>query len=283
MTTAVFRNTSHPKVNILNSGGYISIEEINDAIREVIARVRINCGVANNCAYIVLSNALYEASKHPKYKHQIKKAFRNVEQEWKQYEMSLLNSSYKFFDVNDLDDAQKKVFGNISNRQLFEFWQGYGASAYKKTINEINSLRHKYRKISQRIGYDNPDTTSILSTAYTLLDAACQIYDFTLSDICKVVKVDASICDKMLCIFSPKRVKDALRKAMEMLYPGIFDEEITEDEERNIILSHEEISIKWTSSSFIFGSLSDACNEYSECFSTKGYAKRAARQAAELM
>ena len=276
-------NLSKPNINVLNAAGYTNFEQVSGAVDELTAHVRINTGVANNCAYIVLSNALDDVRKHNKYKREVKRAFNAVTDAWKHYEAMLQNSASRFFDINDLNDEQRKAFGDITSVQFFDFWRGYGYAAYKHTYNAINSLRHKFRKIAIRLGYDDPDIVSSLSVAHVCLDAACQIYDLTLEIQCDKLKLDRRICNDLLYVFSPKRVLKAFQNAITLLYPNLFGEDVSDEEQHNIDLSYQEITMLWTSTDFVFRSISEACEEYSEIFRTKGYAKKAAMEAASML
>lgn len=96
--------------------------------------VKLICGVGNNAAWLVVLDGYDHARKCKAYKHEVKRAFKMAIEEWHHYEARLVYAKEnRMFHLDDLGEKARKTFGDISDREYYDFWSSVGGPAYEKT------------------------------------------------------------------------------------------------------------------------------------------------------
>lgn len=154
--------------------------ELLEAIRKASALVKIMMGPCNNAAWTVCLQAHDKAKKLPQYRHEVKRAFRQSLDAWAAYERELLHDQRnRFFCIKDMSEKTRKTYGNITDREYYDFWTGTGGEMYVRTAPLITALQHKCKRILDSRGIANADALAWITTARACLDLAVVIYDMT--------------------------------------------------------------------------------------------------------
>lgn len=133
-------------------------EELLSAIRGASALVKIMMGPANNAAWTVCLHAHDKAKTLLQYRHEVKRAFTQSLDAWAAYERELLHDQRnRFFCLKDMSEKTRKTYGNITDREYYEFWAGTGGEMYVRTAPLITALQHKCKRILDSRGIANAD------------------------------------------------------------------------------------------------------------------------------
>ena len=253
-------------------------------------------GVANNCAI----NILYECfgaisgkacdtngnrkKAHPRYRHEVKQAFKHAMKEISDYESALIHTEHnRFFHVNDLSPQYRKIYGDISDREYFEFWKGTAASAHASSRPLVTSLWNKYRLSMMGHGIVHADITAWGMVGVTCLQIAILLYDNAIDDAIKNLSPDVREVKvrELFAGFSLRRVLAAWKKAVNLMEPNMFYK-LDPIEDRNIEHGIRQIAEPWINPDFIYDSLSEGVQDFDDVFRTKGEMKKALRNIAEI-
>lgn len=240
-------------------------------------------GISNGCTYYMMMDALDKIKHLPIFRNQVKMAFENCRRMWKRYERNLLYcNNERFFHVADMTPEVRKKYGNITDEEYFGYWLGLGGSAYQRSRALIGSLRNKYRL--SLVAHDVPyaDELQYVLTAQAGFSISCMMYEELTANIANTCKIPVSYIRSIYRKFYLKDIRDAWSKAMLLLEPKLFQYELTELEERNITHGLKDLENLWMEGDTIFGSLTDATEEYDDVFRTKGENKKALREIAEM-
>lgn len=261
----------------------MSEEEIRNRLLEVSGVVKLILGVCNTCAWLVTLDAHDVIRKSPRYKHQIKQAFKAVFEEHKAYESRLLYATTnRFFCVADMTPQTRKKFGaDFTDQQYFEFWKGIGGPAYNKTRPLVTSLWNKYRKSLVAHGQKEADASAWAFTAVAALRLAQTMYDRIIENCPKDYGLDRRIAVHVFSQFSMKRVLDAWVKATTMFAATAFYP-LEPSEDRNIQLGLEQLVQAWLDTDTLFDSTISTIPDFDDIFRTKGEMKKAMREIAEF-
>lgn len=113
----------------------MTVAEVERDIMQCSGFVKMMCGVANNCAYYVMMDALDHIRKHPRYADKsIKRLFEGKPNSaldfYKRYRNRLrwpMGDDNRFFHIADLtEEARRKYGAPITDEQYFEFWEATG-------------------------------------------------------------------------------------------------------------------------------------------------------------
>ena len=95
------------------------------------AVVKLICGVANNAAWMVVLDAHDHAKRCRGYRHGVKHQFKAAIQALKDYERRLLYAEEnRMFHLADMSEKVRKKYGDISDREYYDFWASMGGAAY---------------------------------------------------------------------------------------------------------------------------------------------------------
>lgn len=259
----------------------INYEKQAAAAMRVSTVVKMTMGVCNNATFLILLDAHDAVSKTAGYKtSKAKKAFTLAMKAWREYERRLRTATVnRMFRVCDMPEHHRRKYGNISDAEYFEYWQGFGYSAYKKTRPLVTSLWNKFRLslINHSVGH--PDEMAWVLTAQAALDLCTVIFEGIKRTASEDYGLLPHIAKGMFEQFSVKDVAERWSRAIKLLnMPEYTLEEI---EARNIQMGVDQLYKAWTDWVLTLESYIDTVDDYSEVFATAGYAdkeKRTLRQ-----
>lgn len=277
-------------------------KELELQIAKVSGFVKMMTGVANNAALAIMVQCLNKVADvrprdeyaltprhaHPNYRHKVKQMYNQVLKERDHYRRALLHPASdqtRFFQMADMPEEQRKMYGIISDNDYFEFWESTGALAEQKSQPLVGSLQNKFRLSLQRHGVANADQVAWAMTGASVLELAVVIWQkaMQLASSSFEGKVSASVCEKLYAPFSLKRVSEAWVKATRMLAPEADAYPLDTDEERNIEMGVEQLMELWVSPDMPFDAVIKAVEDYKDdVFASSGYAKKTIRQLVEL-
>jgi len=277
-------------------------EELENRIAKVSGFVKMMTGVANNAALAIMVQCLNKVADvrpkdeykekprqaHPRYKHEVKRLFNQVLDERDKYRRALLypaRNETRFFQMTDMPEEQRKMYGIISDSDYFEFWESTGALVEQKSQPLVGSLQNKFRLSLQRHNVRCADQVAWAMVGASVLELAVEVWDRAMRSATNSFegKVPAGVCEKLYAPFSLKRVSEMWVKATRMLAPEADAYALDADEERNIAMGIEQLMELWVSPDLPFDAVIKAVEDFKDdVFSTTGYAKKAMRQLAEM-
>lgn len=243
--------------------------------------VKLMTGVANNAAVQVMLDAHDQVKRHPKYKQRVKMLYKRAIDAWHSYEKGLLYADFnRFFRVEDMTDRVRKKYGDITDKDYFDFWKGLGAKAYADGRPLVTSLQNKYRLslVNHKVSNEQP-------MAWAMTGGAC----LTLAvDICNEAirwssdeyGIPHTVTRNVFGQFSMKRVLDAWNVALDATEDMTFD--LDEIEFRNIQAGVRQIAELWTNPRMFYGAAMSAIPDFDELFRTKGEMMKAMREIKEI-
>ena len=238
-------------------------------------------GVGNNSAWAACLEALDHIKQHPRYKHEVKRAFNAVVEEFHAYERNLLlGSKNRLFHVADMIPESRKRYGDITDREYFEYWAASGATIYTNKRQWFTNLWNKFRLYFINHKVEHPDIAAWAVAAEMVLKLSLTIYE----ESCKVVseKVPMEVVKVIFSKLSLERVWRAWSKAVALLEPSTQLNDYTELEQKNIQYGLDQLEDEWTDTNNLVGALSDTTEAFDEIFRTKGEQKKALRMIASL-
>ena len=153
--------------------------------------VKLVMGVSNGCAIQIMLDCFSEVSgkatdpktgqrkpAHPRYRQAVKQAYKRAIDEYHDYEHRLVYATRnRFFHVEDLSPKYRKIYGNITDAEYFEFWKGTSAKAYQVSRPLVTSLWNKYRLSLLNHGISHPDILAWPMVAQACLTIAETMYN----------------------------------------------------------------------------------------------------------
>lgn len=244
--------------------------------------VKFICGVANNAAWLVALEALDHARRCRDYRGNVKHRFNQSVAAYHDYERNLIhNKNNRMFCVADMTPDIRKKYGNITDREYYDFWTATGAQAYTKTKSMITSLWNKYRLSLQSHGVKESEHLAWVMTATAALELAVNLYKRAIKDIVESYKLPRHLVEYVFSQFSLEPVRKRWNDAMLSLSPHV-DYTISGMEERNIVHGLEQLQEAWTDTSVLYDSASETVAEYKEVFRTPGEQKKVMREIAGI-
>ena len=244
--------------------------------------IKLTLGVVNTCAWLVTLDAHDVIRKSPRYKQNVKKAFKVVLDEHRAYENRLLYATVnRFFCVEDMTPETRKKFGDgFTDQQYFEFWKGIGGPAYNRTRPLVTSLWNKYRKSLVSHGQQEADATAWAFTAIAALRLSDTIYENFIDNCPEDYGLKRDLAVRIFSQFSLRRVLDAWMKATELFAATAFYP-LEKDEDRNIELGIQQLVAAWMNPDMLYDSTQETIPDFDDIFRTKGEMKKAMREIAE--
>lgn len=245
--------------------------------------VKLVCGVANNAAYYVMMDAHDKVKTLPAYRNGVKKAFKDTIKAWKAYEANLVNPvEERFFHMEDMNESTRKRFGDITDREYYDFWAASGGETYQRTQPMITSLANKFRLSLINHNMPNADIIQWPMVANACLQLACRMYDHALDEASKGYELPIDMLRHVFRAFSLHKIAVMWDNALSLIAPGIDDYDLDSTESRNIQFGLRQLQESWFDPDTIYGSVLSAVDEYEEVFRTKGERKKAARELSEI-
>lgn len=255
---------------VRNPKGFRNVGEIEAAAVTSASIMKLMCGVGNNATHEVLCNAHDYIKKHSQYKGRVAGLFKKVFKDWRMYESNLLYATKnRFFHVADMPEQVRSMYGDITDKEYFEYWQGLGASVYVNTKPLISALNNKFRLSLQQHNVEEADIAAWGLTGSACLQLSCHMYDMATDSCCDIVGLQKK---EMRKIFKPlllDNISKAWNLACDELSPGMRNYKLSEFEEGNISLSFKQILEKWTNPVNIYDAVSACIEDYAEVFKSK--------------
>lgn len=280
----------------------MTADEIELLMAQCAGFVKMMMGAANNAALAIMLDCLNKIADvrpkddyrvrpwapHPKYKHQIKKDFARALDECRRYRDNLIHpgpGSVRFFRLQDMPEEARRKYGVVTDIQYFEFWEATGALVYQKSQPLIGSLWNKFRLSMQEHGVAYPDLVAWGLVGETALKLAISIFESTMRSVHAACEgmLSMKMVEQIYAPFCIERISAAWQRALVALAPETDTYSLDEAEERNVALGVEQLEELWTSVDLPFDATIKAVEDYSdEIFSTRGFAKKAVRELAEM-
>jgi len=276
-------------------------EQYNETVQRMASAagvVKLICGVANNAAWHVVLHALTQINgnqidpkdpegkrtlpPHPRYRHEVKRAFKLAIEAWHDFERRLIHATEnRMFHLADMDEKARKTYGDITDRQYYDFWASVGGPAYQKTRPLITSLWNKHRLSLLNHQVKNADKVAWVITAQAALEQAEQLYEKAIRECIDGYGLPEKIVREVFGQFSLKTFSERWRRALLMLSPDT-EFELDSTEKRNIEMGLTQLCEAWLDPSLLYNSTMESVEDYDEVFRTRGYQKKALREIAEV-
>lgn len=244
--------------------------------------VKLICGVANNAAWMVVLDGYDKARRCQRYRHEVKRAFKMAIEAWHDYERNLIYArENRMFHLADMSEQSRKTYGDITDREYYDFWASVGGPAYQKTHPLITSLWNKHRLSLLNHGVDDAANVAWVLTAQATLELAEQLYEKAIIECKRGYQLPERLLRNVFSQFSLKHVSEAWRKALMLLAPD-SQYELSSLERRNIELGLTQLCEAWLDPSLLYNSTMQSVEDYKEIFRTKGEHKKAMREIADV-
>lgn len=261
----------------------LSSVEMADAVGRSSAHIKTMCGIGNNAAWTCCLEALDHLRRHPNYKHRVKQGFKAAMEAFMAYERRLVYATNnRLFHIDDLMPEHRKRYGNISDREYYDYWCATGATAYARERAWAVNLWNKYRLSLIRHKVPHEEDVAWGMAACTCLRLAQCIYENSVMVCEREHGVPAVLLEDIFGSLSLKPVAERWDKALMALEPFTETYDLDDDERKNIQFGLDQMMEKWTDTNTMAGALAESTEAYDEVFRTKGEQKKALRQIAEL-
>ena len=179
-----------------------------------------------------------------------------------------------------MSEVTRKKYGDITDRQYYEFWSGIGGAAYTRSRPMVTSLQNKYRLSLMQHGIAMPEMVAWVMTAQACLELAVTMYEKALVNIEEELQIPRKVLDFVFGQFSMKEIAKVWKQAMEATEPNA-NYDLGEIEERNIEQGITQLQEAWSATDGLYGATMDSVKDFDEVFRTKGEMKKAMREIAE--
>ncbi len=263
------------------------LNEIEMAVSQASSLVKTTIGVVNNAAWMACIDAFDHIRRHPAYRHKAKATYKRCFAALKAYERQLVyGGPLRFFHLDDLAPEARKAFGDITDRDYYDFWAAFGYTAYADNRPFYTCLVNKLRLAYQNHGEPYPDILAWSTAAGLCLDMAGEIYRSTLR-VCVESKewrhasIPRKVWEYVFAQFDISHVAHLWEEANKLL-SGKENFALTPTEKSNIDIGYQQLMEKWMDEDTLFGSRIKTSEDYAEVFRTKGELKKAQRQFDQL-
>ena len=258
-------------------------EELQTAVGNAAAVVKLVCGVGNNAAWLVVLDGYDHAKQCKRYGFRQKQMFKHAIDEFHSYERGLKYATQnRMFRLADMKEETRRKYGDITDAQYYEFWAGIGGPAYQKTKPLVTSLWNKYRLSLLKHDIRDADHVAWVMTAQAAIDLAGTMYEGAMKECETGYKIPRRWLDQVFSQFSLKRVSKAWYRAMMVLAPETEPIKLDTLEEKNIDLGLRQLMEAWLDPELLYSSTSETVEDYDEIFRTKGFQKKVLREIAEV-
>jgi hypothetical protein len=261
----------------------LTYEETARRMAQSAAVVKLICGVANNAAWMVVLDAHDHAKKCRGYRHGVKHLFKQSIEGLKDYERRLLYAEEnRMFHLADMSEKVRKKYGDISDREYYDFWASMGGAAYGRTRPLLTSLWNKYRLSLLREGVPEAEHVAWVMVGMAALELAVAMYGRAIDECVNGYQLPRRMVEHVFGQFSLAHVSALWRKALLALCPGTESIKPTPLDERNIEMGLEQLTEAWINPSLLYSSTMDTVEEFGEIFRTKGEQRKSMREIAEV-
>lgn len=262
----------------VNTGTRRTRAKLERQLASAAGLVKEVMGVANNAAWLICVDAYDRMRTLPNWKAR-HKGFRRALDEFKAYERRLIwDDNYRFFDLRDMPEATRKMYGDISNREYYEFWAAVGGSAYDRTKAFVSSLQNKYRLALLHNGVAEGTAVPLAwgSAAFACLNCAVEIYSTCLDTVANQFALPRGRMDACFHLFSLGTVSRLWGCALKDCDPVAFAGELSVTDGKNVQQGIEDIMLLWTDGPAIYDDMEKTLRECGEdVMRTKGCIRKA--------
>lgn len=238
------------------------------------------CGIANNAAWPVVLEAMDHARLSRRFKGEAKQAFNRCMAAWRAYEVGLVYGG-RSFHMASLPADMRKRYGNITDREYYEFWCATGGVMYEKTRPLITSLANKYRLPLERQKMEDAEHIAWLLAARAALSVAWNIFDNNLSECAKKSDISVRLLHKAVAAYDISKVLRAWERAV-LHFSGATTIEVSDLEDKNIRHGLVQLCEAWTDIDNIIHAYLQTAEDYPEVWRTKGEMQKALREISEI-
>ena len=261
----------------------MTYEEASQKMGHAASVVKLICGVANNAAWLTLVKAHDHARSCPNYRHGVKRKFKMAMQALHDYQRDLISArDNRMFHLADMTAPIRKKYGDITDREYYDFWTGTGVAAYERTYPMLTSLQHKYRKSLDHEHIAQADNVAWVMVAMATVELAVHMYEKAIEECQTGYNLPRKVLDRVFSQFSLAKVMKLWREALIALCPGCEDVKPSKIDARNIEMGLEDLTRAWIDPTMLYNSAMDTVEEYQEVFRTKGEQKKSLREIAEV-
>lgn len=257
--------------------------DINNAISNAAGQMKLCCGVVNNAAWQVCLDTHDRIKQNKKYRNEVKRLFKKALDEFHSYENNLIYTrGVRFFHMDDMAENSRKMYGDISDQEYYDFWASTGATMYYNTRQHVTALQHKYKRVFEAHDVSDADIVAWAMTALTCLKIASVSFNMEKSVVHKNFKLDKRIVDRFFRPFSLGKVEKCWYSALKALNAQSAEEGMTERERKDIGFGIEVLRDEWMDTQKHLRITGEAIENYQEVFRTKGEVKKALREIADM-
>jgi hypothetical protein len=261
----------------------MTAEDFNNMMQAAASIVKLTTGCGNNAAWMVALEAHDHIKSHRNYRHRVKALYKQALEEFHAYERRLLHATQnRMFHMDDMTPDTRKIYGNISDREYYDFWASTGATAYHDTRPLVTSLVNKYRLSLIHHGIKEPEKLSWPMAALACLEVSVKLYDMALDVVVNEYGTPRKVAVEVFGQFSLARVLKSWTDATVATEPASADYRLEPMEARNITLGVQQLKEAWFDPTTMFESTAQTMKDYDEVFRTKGELKKALREVKEL-
>ena len=243
-------------------------EQLLKNIHSSAALIKVACGIGNNAAWLIALGALDHAKKCKEYRR-VKHQFKRIVKMYCIYERQLIFADVnRMFHLSDLPEATRAKFGNISDREYYEFWRATGDAAYHRTQPLITSQWNKYRLSLVNHKIDDADNLAWVMTGLAALMIAVTIYESTIEKCHAIFNVPSSTLRRIFQQFSFANIAKQWQHALFDLAP-LAHIDLSTTEEKNIDIGLRQILDEWIDFETLYESLSITVDNYDDVFSSE--------------
>jgi hypothetical protein len=261
----------------------MTAEDFNNMMQAAASIVKLTTGCGNNAAWMVALEAHDHIKSHRNYRHRVKALYKQALEEFHAYERRLLHATQnRMFHMADMTPDTRKIYGNISDREYYDFWASTGATAYQETRPLVTSLVNKYRLSLINHGIEQPEKLAWPMAALACLEMAVKLYDMALDIVVDEYGIPRRLAVGVFGQFSLARVLKSWTDATVATEPAAADYRLEPMEARNITLGVQQLKEAWFNPTTMFKSTAQTMKDYDDVFRTKGELKKALREVKEL-
>ncbi len=261
--------------------------EMAVAFAQASALVKTTVGVGNNAAWMACLDAFDHIRQHPAYRHKVKAAYKRCFAALKAYERGLVHASKnRFFHLDDMAPETRKIYGDITDREYYDFWAAFGYTAYQDNYPFYTCLVNKLRLAYLNHGEQFSDILAWSTAAGLCLDMASEIYASAIrrcteAEEWKHIGIPRKGWETVFSSFDISHVARLWTDAHRLL-SGRDEFLLDPTEKHNVDMGYRQLAEKWLDEETLFGSRIKTCDDYAEVFRTNGERKKAQRQFAEM-
>lgn len=252
-------------------------------IIQASAQVKLSVGVCNNAAWFVCLEAHDHIKKHRNYRNNVKKSYKRAIEEFQAYERNLIYArTNRMFHVDDMPPEARKKYGDITDRDLYDFWANIGATAYQDSRPLVTSLVNKYRLSLVEHKVLQAEVLAWPMAGMACLELARQVYQATMNAVTDTFNIPQSLATQIFKQFDIERVANCWNQALVMTDPDMTNYKLNKAEDRNISLGIEQLQEAWSDVAYHLRMTADTVAIYDDLFRTKGEMKKTLREIKEI-